>query len=44
MSLRSVLILYAVLHVETMIGNEGEGLLQACISSKFCVYHTSSLH
>ncbi len=30
--LRSVLILFSVLHVETMFGNEGEGFLHACIS------------
>ncbi len=32
-SLRSVLILFWILHVETMFGNEGEGFLHACISS-----------
>ena len=32
-SLRSVLILFRILHVETMFGNEGEGFLHACISS-----------
>ncbi len=33
-SLRSVLILFRILHVETMFGNEfeGEGFLHACIS------------
>ena len=32
-SLRSVLILCRILHVETMFGNEGEEFLHACISS-----------
>ena len=32
-SLRSVLILFRILHVETMFGNESEGFLHACISS-----------
>ncbi len=33
-SLRSVLILFRILHVETMFGIESEGFLHACISSK----------
>ncbi len=32
-SLRSVLILFRILHVQTIFGNEGEGVLHACISS-----------
>ena len=28
-----MLILFRILHVETMFGNEGEGFLHACISS-----------
>ena len=32
-SLRSVFIYFAILHVETMFGNKGDGLLHACISS-----------
>ena len=28
-----MLILFEILHVETMFGNEGEGFLHACISS-----------
>ncbi len=32
-SLRSVLILFRILHVTTMFGNEGEGFLHACVSS-----------
>ncbi len=38
MSLRSVLILFKILHVETMFGNEGEGFLHACISSIIAVW------
>ncbi len=38
-SLRSVLILCKILHVETMFGNEGEGFLHACISSYIILYY-----
>ncbi len=35
MSPRSVLIQPVILHVDTMVGNKSEGLLQACISSNY---------
>ncbi len=43
MSLRSVLILFKILHVETMFGNEGEGFLHACISSLAYILSQDSL-
>ncbi len=33
----SVLILFRILHVETMFGNQGEGFLHACISSEYFI-------
>ena len=37
-----MLILFRILHVETMFGNEGEGFLYACISSLVVLWYSEN--